>query len=84
MKSYTVEKFQIDKIYKTKELPLLDDSLEENEYFILDSNENSALVKRVNDKTKLIKYKENVQGIIPKDSKQKCFFDSLFDKQIMI
>jgi PhoH-like ATPase len=58
--------------------------LEENEYILLSSTENSALAKRVNDKIKLIKYKDNLQGIIPKDSKQKCFFDSLFDDQTMM
>jgi PhoH-like ATPase len=84
MKTYSVDKLQIDKIYKTKELPLIDELLEENEYFIISSSENSALVKRVENKIKLIKYKENIQGVVPKDSKQKCFFDSLFDKEIMM
>lgn len=85
MKELIFSKETIDLLYKqqfleSKELEFFNN----NEYLILNSNYNSALVKKKKDKFVLIKYPKDFQGIFPKDSRQKCFYDSLKDKDILM
>lgn len=84
MKTIELPKSKIDLIYKRKSIEFTDDFFDENEYVLLSSSENSALAKKVDDSLVLINYKENLQGVVPKDSKQKCFFDSLFSKDVLM
>ena len=85
MKELNLSKELIDKIYKQNSLENHQvDFFTQNEYLILQSSLNSALVKRKNDTFSLIKSIKDIQGVYPKDSRQKCFYDSLHDKDVLM
>ena len=84
MKELYYSKEEIDLLYKRNKLQVTDCNLSQNEYLLLKSDFNSALVKYVNDTFILVKEPKSLQGIVPKDSKQKCFTDSLFDKNVLM
>lgn len=85
MRELQVLKTQIDSLYSASKVKLDDLALEpdENEYLILRSESSSALVKYKSPYFFPISAKE-LQGIKPKDSRQKSFVDSLIDPNILM
>jgi hypothetical protein len=57
MKTIELLKSQIDLIYKRKSIEFTSDFLDENEYVLITSSENSALAKKVDSSLVLIHYK---------------------------
>ena len=84
MKELYYSKEEIDLLYKRNKLQATDCNLSQNEYLLLKSDFNSALVKYIDNTFILVKEPKSLQGIVPKDSKQKCFTDSLFDKNVLM
>jgi PhoH-like ATPase len=85
MKELVVSKQSIDVLYDQGSLDLdCSDICHENEYLILTSNSSSALVKVQDGFFTPIKSPKDFQGIHPKDSRQKCFYDSLKDEDILM
>ena len=85
MKELNLSKDVIDLLYKQNSIDISEvDLFSQNEYLILQSNLNSALVKRKKDVFSLIKTVKDFQGIYPKDARQKCFYDSLQDKDTLM
>lgn len=86
MRELHIEQNYIDLFFKEKKLRILDFfdfEPDENEYLILKSLTSSALVKYKSPYFILLSYKD-LQGVKPKDSKQKAFVDSLLDKNILM
>lgn len=85
MKELELSKDLIDAIYKENSIEISEtDFFAQNEYLILQSSSNSALVKRKNNSFSLIRNIKDIQGVHPKDSRQKCFYDSLYDKDVLM
>jgi len=85
MRELQFSKQEIDLLYSKSKIKNPNPCLySQNEYCILSSDQNSALVKVQQDNFSLISYKKDYQGIYPKDSRQKCFYDSLKDKEILM
>lgn len=85
MKELIFSKETIDLLYKQQFLESEEvEFCDNNQYLLLNSNYNSALVKKKKDKFVLIKHPKDFQGISPKDSRQKCFYDSLKDKDVLM
>ena len=85
MKQFNFSKETIDEIYKNQFFshPYVE-LCDENEYLIFQSDSSSALVKRKKDNFVLVKPPKNFQNITPKDARQKCFYDSLNDENILM
>jgi PhoH-like ATPase len=85
MRELAFSKEIIDLLYQQNFLPISGDHYyNENEYLILSSEFNSALVKVKKNKFNLIKPPKDYQGVSPKDARQKCFYDSLKDKDVLM
>ena len=86
MRDLHIEQNYIDSFFKEKKLKIpdfFDFEPDENEYLILKSDSSSALAKYKSPYFTLLSYKE-LQGIKPKDSKQKAFIDSLLDRNVLM
>ena len=85
MKELTFSKELIDSLYKVNYIEISHEHpYQENEYLIASSEYNSALVKVKKNKLNLIKAPKDYQGVFPKDARQKCFYDSLKDPNILM
>lgn len=86
MKEIQIDSNSIDLLYKQQKLELpdfFDFEPDENEYIILKADNSSALIKYKSPYFLPLSYRD-LQGIKPKDSKQKAFIDSLLDPKILM
>lgn len=87
MKELFLDKQTLDLFYKNSKLDsfkVSDLEFDQNQYCILKSESSSALVKYKNGFFYPLNFNKSLQGIKPKDSKQKFFIDSLLDDQILM
>ena len=87
MKELYLTKDQLDKFFKDSKLKIPEDFFsepDENEYFIIKADSSSALVKYKSPYFFPLNLNQNLQGIKPKDARQKAFIDSLLDPKILM
>ncbi|MCH9812138.1 PhoH family protein [bacterium] len=87
---YTVDvpKTVIDEFYKEGEISIPDGDYYPNSYLVLKGEENSSAVAKVNVKEKklvpLLKGRQNVWGVKPRNVEQKCALDLLLRDEVKL
>lgn len=87
MKELYLTKDQLDKFFKDSKFKIPETIFsepDENEYFVLKTDSSSALAKYKSPYFVPLNLNQNLQGIKPKDGRQKAFIDSLLDPKILM